>query len=570
MCLRGLTSVLWAFMLFSAGEFLPAERSQLNTVPSSRIHAIWPLLAALTLGLLRPAESYAWAAVVLAGLSLIAFLRSRPTPGQALVVAILPVVVVPWCLAMSMPSAAIGALLPFAIAFGFAAAASRVAGLPARTILLQTFVVVAALLALWGLWQRFYSLDALLVDLGAAQPGDTFGLALRARLAEGRAFASLPTPAAFAAVMAMAIPVGGELAFRAQRGLQRIFWGLLVLLSLAGLWAAASFTGLAALIGGGVLIAAGRPKLRKHALWVVPLAALAVAGLVSVRGAALWGTAEDPSPLRLRAGNVRIAGEMIAGHPWAGIGPGMYGERYPQYRRAADNESRHAHNLPAEWIAEWGFPLGAIFLVVFFFYFLGPALRATTRAGPAWAVAAFALHNLLDFSAFLPSVLWTACLLCGLCHVRDKAVLPAAGRSLQLATILALAVTALAVSDATGRIYEESAATEARAERPQQALERYQRGLDWAPWNADMLVGRVASAWQVDDPRTPSFLEMADRRAPYRASLHAWAARLAERRRDPVDVWTHWSRAAELYPARKEYRTQRDAWAKTLSREGNR
>jgi O-antigen ligase len=557
-------------MLFSAGEFLPAERSQLSTVPSSRIHAVWPLLVAVTLGLLRPAESYAWAAVVLAGLSLIVFLRSRPTCGQALIVTVVPIVLVPWCLVMPMPSAAVGALLPFAIAFGFAVGASRLADVSARTVLLQTFVVVAGLLALWGLWQRLYSLDAMRAALGTAEPGDTFGLALRARLAEGRAFAALPTPAAFAAVMAMSIPVAGELCWRAHSGLQRAFWGLLMFLSLAGLWAAASFTGLAALIGGGLLIAAGRPRLRRHALWAIPLAALAVAGLVSVRGAALWGSAEDPSPLRLRAGNVRIAGEMIADHPWAGVGPGMYGERYPQYRRAVDNESRHAHNLPAEWLAEWGLPLGSVFVLLFLFYFLAPALRATTRAGPAWAAAAFAVHNLLDFSVFLPSVLGTACLLCGLCHVRAKATAPATGRVLQFATMMALAVTALAVSDGTGRIYEEAAAAEARAERPQRALDAYARGLAWAPWNADLLIGRVASACQVADPRASAFLETAERRAPYRASLHAWAASLAERRRDPVDVWAHWSQAADLYPARKEYRIQRDAWAQTLVREADR
>src|SRR5262249_35275230 len=83
---------------------------------------------------------------------------------------------------------------------------------------------------------------------------------------------------------------------------------------------------------------------------------------------------------------------------------------------------QHAHALPAELIADAGIPAGLVLSGVFFVLFLGPVVRGrgdsfrnserrvseAVPSGLAIGLAAFALHNLVDFTAFLPSLLLTA------------------------------------------------------------------------------------------------------------------------------------------------------------------
>ena len=78
-----------------------------------------------------------------------------------------------------------------------------------------------------------------------------------------------------------------------------------------------------------------------------------------VTGAATLGIAAFglavAKPDVIRAESARAAFEIARDHPLAGVGPGGFAEAFPQYRRAGDDESRHAFNLPAELAAEWAF-----------------------------------------------------------------------------------------------------------------------------------------------------------------------------------------------------------------------
>src|SRR6185503_1023543 len=134
---------------------------------------------------------------------------------------------------------------------------------------------------------------------------------------------------------------------------------------------------------------------------------LAVAAAGIARPDAVFAPGRADSPWSLRAGNVRVALEIARAHPLFGVGPGGYAEAFPQYRREGDNESRHAHDLPAELMAEWGIPAGLALSALFFWIFLSPLVALdkaaqTFGSGLAVGLAAFAIHNLVDFTAFLP------------------------------------------------------------------------------------------------------------------------------------------------------------------------
>ena len=73
---------------------------------------------------------------------------------------------------------------------------------------------------------------------------------------------------------------------------------------------------------------------------------------------------EDPT-VRDRLAMVRAGVRIIRDHPWAGVGPDMVQEVYPQYRDAGAvlDENPHLHNVPVQIAAERGLPALAIWCV---------------------------------------------------------------------------------------------------------------------------------------------------------------------------------------------------------------
>ncbi|NIR60111.1 MAG: O-antigen ligase family protein, partial [Gammaproteobacteria bacterium] len=119
------------------------------------------------------------------------------------------------------------------------------------------------------------------------------------------------------------------------------------------------------------------------ALVALVLGALLIAA-VAFRGGKVLSLTDPNSPWRLRGGNFRSAIAMTADRPWHGVGPGAFGEHYPQYRQTGDNETRHVHNLPLEMMAETGWPAGALLGGAFLFLFCAPLVAgARTRRDPA-------------------------------------------------------------------------------------------------------------------------------------------------------------------------------------------
>ena len=533
-----------------------------------------PVLLLPLLALLPPearGESLAGAAALIAlafGLGL-----ARPLPGTVGTALVLGVATL---LPASLLAAAPGVVVAPIVVLVLAVALGHVAGPPfgdeGRRAVPGALALAGVAVALWGVQQALGGLAALADRIDAVQ-GVADADAIVARLRAGRAFAGFPTPAAFAGYLVLALPVTVGLAVGARGG-RRAAWAVAALVQGAGFVAAASGSAMLAIAGAVALGAFWLPRVRRFVLPVVALVALAAATAFALRGGELTVLSDPGSPWRLRVANYRIATEIIADHPWTGVGPGGYGEVYPAYRREGDNESRHVHNLPLEWCAEWGLPLGLLGSAAFFALFLAPLRRAsretdTWRIGAAVGLAAFALHNLADFTAMLPSVLWSAALLRGRLGASRSTTAPrsAASRS-ALPAMVALAIAAVLAGLGGLAWNERVLARQAIAEADWPEAERHaESARRLAPWHPDgwletIQAGLSAAPESGPSTATASALlpaaEHAIAASPVRPSARLLRARLRLALGDVPGAWVDADRAAALYPLRRDYADFRD------------
>jgi hypothetical protein len=432
------------------------------------------------------------------------------------------------------------------------------------------------MVALHALAQWTWGLERLAGEIGAAGSGSIPDHeVVMARLESGRAFAAFPTPAGLAGFLALTIPATAGLAL-ASRGARRLVWSVVAAAQALALLATASATGTAALLCAtllaGLLAASGS---RRAFLAGAALAATLLAGVALVRGARLVDRADSTSPLRLRAGNARAAWQMAGDHPWLGAGLGAFAELYPSYRQPGDNETRHAHDLPLELAAEAGFPLGLLAAGGFFLLFLAPLRRE--RQGPLWrrgaavGLAAFALHNLADFTAYLPSVLWSAALLRGALArpAPTEGAQLAASRAFAAACLAAIVAACLVVAaSALGRDSRMAAREAAWSADGERALRLAERGARAAPWDVDCALAAAranlgdASAIAPPGPRrerAAALAERAVRLSPVRPSARALRARLRWLDGDLPGAYADLLEAARLHPAHAAYARDRDA-----------
>jgi hypothetical protein len=279
-------------------------------------------------------------------------------------------------------------------------------------------------------------------------------------------------------------------------------------------------------------------------------------------------------PDAIRAGGVRVALEIARDHPLAGVGPGGLAEAFPQYRRAGDTESRHAGDLPAELVAEWGVPVGLALSALFFWLFVGPAVRRggnalTLSSGLAVGVAAFALQNLVGFTAFLPSLLVCAAVCRGLVAqrvARDRAI-PAAQAAW---IVLALALAVVAVGSGLARDALADARVAAASGDHVAALRLALRASTLARWDADPPLF-AAGARMASGSSATAALESAEQavaRAPSRASARSVRARARTGAGDATGAYADLVEASRLNPTHPEYASQRDALAAALGKAG--
>ncbi len=490
--------------------------------------------------------------------------------------------------AASPASRLIFAMIPLSLFAARAGLAPGEAVEPAACLLLAAFAGTASAAAAFDV-ERLAWLYAVLVCVSGGRALYEVGWGLAAwadrvrasvpvgdaaailnRLEQGRPYAGFMTPAALGCLLAMTIPAVAAWA-SGKRGLPRLVGFAAVAIGAGGLVASRSVSAMVALCGAIALAALRGRVARRLVAVAVPAIGLAVIVAGVLRPDAVFAPGREDSPWRLRAGNVRIGVEIARDHPLIGVGPGGYAEAFPQYRRPGDNESRHAHDLPAELIAEWGVPVGLAFSALFFWLFLSPVFwksgdPRTLSSGLAIGLAAFALHNLVDFTAFLPSLLVLAAVTRGFIAAPPapaRATLPVraawVGLALAIASICALSGFA---RDALFDAGELAAAGDHAA-----VLLLAQRAERLAPWDADppMLAAeaRLAAA-PADRPAAAPDAERAVLRAPARASARWLRARVRTASGDATGAYADMVEAERLYPMRKEYAAEASALADAL------
>ena len=250
--------------------------------------------------------------------------------------------------------------------------------------------------------------------------------AVEGKLAQGRVFGTLFYSNALAGYLILvAAPVccwlwqflrermeGGERAVRiVSAALTAVFaavalWCLLLTRSKGG------FAMLALALAGGLALC-GRVNWR----WRVgALAALLALGAVFF-GA--QGARRGAETLEARGDYWRAGVAMIAEQPWLGGGPGTFGKRYVERRRPDAEPTLLAHN---NFLQQWT-DSGVIGFASFAALWIGALWRGARRLrsgpfdAPAWAawvgLAAWTLHNLVDFDLYIAAVAWPAFLMAG-------------------------------------------------------------------------------------------------------------------------------------------------------------
>ena len=525
------------------------------------------MCAVVALCALLPAEVYGSGAIAVALLVVLAAAATAP-PSAGTTASRLVWLFVPLALVAIRASIAPGAgVTP--VAWIVLAAAAGIAAIAVPRPVATLPWVAAGLVAIEGvraLYESIWGLERWADRLREAAPSID-ALAVLNRLEQGRPYGGFATPAALGGFFALMLPAVAAWSL-GQRGRTR--WAGLACAGVGAL-GLASTRSVGALGALAVALALAGMRGRIAPRLVAAVAAflgvcVLVAGLA--RPDAVFAPFRPDSPWRLRAGNVRIASEIARDHPLFGVGPAGYAEAFPAYRTATDNESRHAHDLPAELVAEWGLPAGGALTAIFFVTFLGPlwAGRGESRtfaSGVAIGLAAFALHNLADFTAFLPSALVLACVMRGL--VAADPPPPIAPIGLRTAwVLLALVAGVIVTGSGLARDALHEARVAASAGEHGAALAAAQRGCRTAPWDPDlaMFAAQARMAQRLPEEALRD-CDRAVRWAPERAAARALRARARLAVQDPAGAYADLVEATRLYPLNEDYASRRDesaAW----------
>lgn len=500
------------------------------------------------------------------------FLPAAPVPSTALAV---------WITAVTVSSRQPHRTLVWLLGAGFALAtflAARREPDRERRFFLAAFPCFAAVPAIYAVHQRLFGLADLARRLRALGEPDLDPAILRAE--SGRAFAWFLLPSALGIFLAMAIPWTLLAWKRSPSRWVQAGWGLLLAAQLGGLASTASYSALAALVGSAlVLLALSRLPGRRLGAGI-----LGAAGVAGVGAVAIARAGEGLAPLTLRIRNWGVAARVFRDAFWLGVGPGNFADASTRHLRAGMNETAYVHNSYLQIAAEAGviaLVLAAAGVAVFLVSArrdLLAAHRPSERLLLVLPAAAFLAHNLVDFSAHLPSLATVFAALLGFAfpaHPRE----PGAARAVSGAARIALA--ALVLFAALWGIREATASW---------LLERAEARLEQRDPEAAIAMLRIAARIDPADPDPPAWLAEAllahdPRRAGRLAEGERWAARAVRLRPerafgyflraayrsaagDPLEAWVDVSRARGLHPRRDLYRTESERLRESLATEG--
>jgi O-antigen ligase len=297
-------------------------------------------------------------------------------------------------------------------AFAYLAALAVAGDNDTRRRLLWTLFAASVVVSVYGIYQYFIGFahtEQYLRQSGAAS-GLSGGEIERAlyKLGGRRAFSTLLSPDVLACYLGMAFPVGLSLMYSARRKAAYIP-------ALAAVLAAAVLTksvgGLIAFFAGTLVFVAATWPARGWTLsralalgLVVAVAAGSVYGVAVRRGRAEAGL-ENSISQRYNYWSGALG--VFKGSQYAGRGAGSFEILYPEHMRPGADETRFAHSLLLQTLAETGLVGLASVCLVFLVFFLNCSRKmaepsgAVLMAGVMAGGAVFFVHNLVDYSYYV-------------------------------------------------------------------------------------------------------------------------------------------------------------------------
>lgn len=361
--------------------------------------------------------------------------------------------------------------------------------------------------------------------------------AAAARLSGGRPFGTTSLPGHFACLLVLVTPLLIERGVRSRGWARAAWWSSVVPVAAAVvLTRSLAALGVAAVVG---LIALTRRRRVEMLIGGgVTLGALVTAAVM------LRGDMSTLEPLHLRWINWMTAVSAFASHPLLGVGLGGIGQAGLTAPTAAANITPYAHNTYLQLLAELG--LAGLGLVVAGVAALVRVVGRGLSVAPALAlaVAVVPLHNLVDFSAYMPEVLLPWAVLLGTLVGRLDAAPPRPLSSRVLVPLLAGGVL-LSTLAWRGEVDLTSAAARSGDDSASRAL----AAARFTPWEITPLLVAADQVWTATLSR-PLLLRL-DRalaeRAWVRPCSSSWAearARvlLALGRRGEARVWVREAR----------------------------
>ncbi len=319
-------------------------------------------------------------------------------------------------------------------------AASSVSG-ERKYIVLKVLAAAAAIVSIYAIYQYFFGFahtEEYIRQSGLSGPEAEAALkALGAR----RAFSTLMSPNILACYLASVVPVVLALLLKSKN---KWVYGFVLVFMLIALSLTKSVGGALATASGTavflvLLFRLGRLKARTAAVLVLVLLLAAGAAVFAVRmrsgGAFSFGNS-----VTQRQDYYSVATRISGDSPILGRGAGSFQVLYPGLKAPGADESRYAHNVFLQYLAEEGLIgiLAVAGIFAFFFYNCLKKIRkspddALLFAGVASGGAAFLAHNLVDFPWFIPETAAVFWLYLGLSASRDDGGKRAASAPARLA-----------------------------------------------------------------------------------------------------------------------------------------
>jgi O-antigen ligase len=235
--------------------------------------------------------------------------------------------------------------------------------------------------------------------------------------ADGRSFAHLapllnPNNLAGYLNVAWCLALAGALAPE-PRLPRPILTACAAVLAATQLWVASRGGVVTMVLGTGLVLALWRAKRMRRertiAPWMLGAGAAGAAGLVMlVLGASDRAAAELLETNTTKFQLLKEALRVIPAYPLWGMGRGAFESAFPAFRESPGYWTfSHPENVVAQWLVEWGVPVGAAGLVTVALALRPSAIlvRSSTASG-AWAgLVAIAVQSLVDLGSEIPGLM---------------------------------------------------------------------------------------------------------------------------------------------------------------------